>query len=210
MSATFSYLPPPSLACGNATGDVTAFGSLAFPRPGPRPHRTAPRDDGPVAKALRREAEVFIGRLALGPGLDVLDVASGTGFTAVAAARTGADVTAVDDSPCALRGVAARAKRSGVVLSLREGDVEGMPFFDRSFDVVVSMFGATFAAHPAKVVDELARVTRPGGIVALAGGPGAEHFDDALWDLATHVRSFPIAEGRALEAKYLEVVATRL
>ncbi len=208
MSATFSYLPPRFLACGHATGDVAAFGGLGLRRP-VHGHRAAPRDQSPVGEALRREAETFVARLALGPGLDVLDAASGGGWAAVAAARTGADVTALDDSPCALRGVAARARKSGVVLALREGRLEEMPFFDRSFDVVVSLFGATFAEHPAKVVDELARVVRPGGIVALAGAPEAGLFDDTLWDVAENVRTFPIAEGRALDAEYLEIVATR-
>jgi ubiquinone/menaquinone biosynthesis C-methylase UbiE len=50
----------------------------------------------------------------------------------------------------------------------REGDAEALPFADETFDTVVSMFGAMFAAHPDRAADELLRVTRSGGRIAMA------------------------------------------
>jgi SAM-dependent methyltransferase len=55
-----------------------------------------------------------------------------------------------------------------------EGDVEGLPFEDATFDSVVSLIAAMFAPRPELVAAELTRVCRPGGIVAMANwtGPG--------------------------------------
>ncbi len=121
-----------------------------------------------IAAGFRGDAEAFVSRQGLVPGLDVLDAACGTGNVAIPAARTGASVTGLDLVPELLAGAAAWAAREGVPVTLREGNVEEMPFEDRSFDVVLSMFGAMFAARPEKVAAELARVTRPGGRVVLA------------------------------------------
>jgi SAM-dependent methyltransferase len=49
-----------------------------------------------------------------------------------------------------------------------EGDAEALPYIDAEFDVVVTMFGAMFAPRPEVVAEELFRVTKPGGLVAMA------------------------------------------
>jgi SAM-dependent methyltransferase len=170
MSTPFSDLPHRSPDCGPAGGDVSAFG-LTPPRDPLTERSLRTWSAGAydrIAAGFRHEAEAFVVRQRLAPGLEVLDAACGTGNVAIPAARTGARVTGLDLVPGLLSGAAAWAARDGVSLALREGDVEEMPFEDRSFDVVFSMFGTMFAPRPGRVAAELARVTRPGGRVVLA------------------------------------------
>jgi ubiquinone/menaquinone biosynthesis C-methylase UbiE len=98
------------------------------------------------------------------PGERVLDVATGTGITAVAARQHGANVTGVDLTPELLAVARRKAIEEGFGdIDFREGDAEALPFADASFDVVLSTCGHMFAPDQAKVAAELARVTRPGG-----------------------------------------------
>ncbi|HXE87013.1 MAG TPA: class I SAM-dependent methyltransferase, partial [Hyphomicrobiaceae bacterium] len=83
-------------------------------------------------------------------------------------ARAGARVTGIDIAPALVVQLAARAAAEGLTLEAREGDAEALPFADDSFDTVVTMFGAMFAAHPQQAANELLRVTRPGGRIAMA------------------------------------------
>ncbi|MFY9270980.1 MAG: methyltransferase domain-containing protein, partial [Candidatus Manganitrophaceae bacterium] len=100
------------------------------------------------------------------PGERVLDLATGTGITAIAARERGADVTGVDLTPELLAVAREKAKDAGLRdIDFREGDAEALPFADASFDVVVSTCGHMFALDQPKVAAELARVTRPGGRV---------------------------------------------
>ena len=62
-------------------------------------------DFGVIAKQTEQPGKEFVSRLNIGPGMKVLDVACGTGNTALPAARLGADVTGVDIGPTAVRGV---------------------------------------------------------------------------------------------------------
>ena len=103
----------------------------------------------------------------IGPGMRVLDVASGTGNAAIPAARTGAEVTASDLTPELLEAGSARAEAEGVKLAWVEADAERLPFGDDDFDVVISTIGVMFAPHHQDAADELARVCRPGGTIAL-------------------------------------------
>ena len=100
-------------------------------------------------------------------GKTVLDVASGTGNAALPAARTGADVTASDLTPALLEAGRARAEAEGLELEWAEADAEHLPFGDESYDVVMSSIGVMFAPHHQEAADELVRVCRPGGTVAL-------------------------------------------
>ena len=61
-----------------------------------------------------------------------------------------------------------RARETGLTIQFTEGDAEKLPYSDGNFDVVVSVFGVMFAPRPERVVHELLRVTRPGGLIALA------------------------------------------
>ena len=103
----------------------------------------------------------------IGPGMRVLDVAAGTGNASVPAARTGAEVVASDLTPELFEAGRARAEAAGVELEWVEADAESLPFEDESFDVVMSSIGAMFAPRHQLVADELVRVCRPGGTLAL-------------------------------------------
>lgn len=125
-------------------------------------------DFGQVAKHIETGAEEFITRLALEPGLRVLDVGCGSGNLAIVAARAGAIVTGVDIATNLLEQARARAESEGLTIQFDEGDAENLPYADAAFDVVVSMFGAMFAPRPELVAAELVRVCRPGGRIAMA------------------------------------------
>jgi SAM-dependent methyltransferase len=101
------------------------------------------------------------------PGMDVLDVAAGTGNASIPAAQRGARVTASDLTPELFEAGRARAEAAGVELEWVEADAEDLPFEDGSFDVVMSSIGAMFAPHHQAVADELVRVLRPGGTLGL-------------------------------------------
>ncbi|HEX6022743.1 MAG TPA: methyltransferase domain-containing protein [Solirubrobacter sp.] len=103
----------------------------------------------------------------LGPGMRVLDVAAGTGNASLPAAQTGAEVIASDLTPELLEAGRQRADAAGISLEWVEADAEDLPFEDESFDVVMSAIGAMFAPHHQLVADELVRVCRPGGKIAL-------------------------------------------
>jgi SAM-dependent methyltransferase len=103
----------------------------------------------------------------IGPGMSVLDVASGTGNAAIPAAQTGANVTASDLTPRLLDDGKRRAEADGVQLDWVEADAEHLPFDDASFDVVMSCIGVMFAPFHAQAASEMARVCKPGGTIGL-------------------------------------------
>jgi SAM-dependent methyltransferase len=115
----------------------------------------------PVAERLADAAD-------LRAGSTVLDVASGSGNAALAAARLGCVVTGIDYVPALLARGRERAAAERLRIFLREGDAEAIPFADASFDAAVSVFGSMFAPDQRRAAAELARVTRPGGTIALA------------------------------------------
>jgi len=125
-------------------------------------------DFGQVAKFTMPSAEEFMAGLELKPGTRVLDAACGTGNLAVLAARRGCRVSGLDIAANLLTQARERAQQEGFAIDFTEGDVEAMPYEDASFDVVVSMYGVMFAPRPDRVVRELCRVTKPGGLIALA------------------------------------------
>jgi ubiquinone/menaquinone biosynthesis C-methylase UbiE len=97
----------------------------------------------------------------------VLDVAAGSGNAAIPAAEAGAIVTASDLTPEMFDAGRRIAAQRGVELEWVEADAEAMPFGDNSFDVVLSCVGVMFAPHHQAAADELVRVCRPGGTIAL-------------------------------------------
>jgi ubiquinone/menaquinone biosynthesis C-methylase UbiE len=125
-------------------------------------------DFGEIARYTTTEAEGFVDRLHLQPGMRLLDVACGTGNVSLPAVRAGATVTGVDIATNLLAAAKARAEADGVSVQFDEGDVEDLPYRDAEFDAVVSMFGAMFAPRPRQAAAEMARVCRPGGLIALA------------------------------------------
>jgi SAM-dependent methyltransferase len=131
-------------------------------------------DFGVVAKTISGAANEFIARLDLPPGpCRLLDIACGTGNLTIPAAKklsgtAGSTVTGVDIAPNLLVQARERAAAEDLTISFDEGDAEALPYPDASFDVVVTMFGAMFAPRPELVASELARVLKPGGVLAMA------------------------------------------
>jgi SAM-dependent methyltransferase len=125
-------------------------------------------DFGEIAGFISAEAEKFVARLNLKPDAKLLDVACGTGNSAIPAAKAGAQVTGVDIATNLLEQARKRAAAGQLDIRFEEGDAEELPCADRSFDVVVSMFGAMFAPRPERVAEEFLRVCRPGGMIAMA------------------------------------------
>ena len=101
-------------------------------------------------------------------GMSVLDVATGTGITAIAAARRGATVAALDFAPDLLETGRELAQQAGVDIAFQEGDAEKLPYPDAHFDAVVSTFGCMFVPRHDAVAYEMTRVLKPGGILAFA------------------------------------------
>jgi SAM-dependent methyltransferase len=105
--------------------------------------------------------------VGIGAGQRVLDIGAGTGNASLPAAAVGARVTASDLTPELLRTGRSRAEAQGLNLEWVEADAEQLPFEDASFDVVLSSIGAMFAPHHQATADEMVRVCRPGGTIAL-------------------------------------------
>src|SRR4051812_7779255 len=103
----------------------------------------------------------------IGAGMNVLDVAAGTGNASIPSAQRGASVTASDLTPELFEAGTRRAQAEGVELEWAEADAEHLPFDDAGFDVVMSSIGAMFAPHHQDTADELVRVCRPGGKIGL-------------------------------------------
>ena len=121
-----------------------------------------------IARVYEADAVTFIKRLAPTPGTRLLDVACGSGNLSIPAALAGASVTGLDIAPNLIETARSRAAAEGLEIRFDEGDAEQMPYPDASFDVVVTMFGAMFAPQPEIAADELLRVCRPGGRIAMA------------------------------------------
>ncbi len=110
---------------------------------------------------------VLVQACGVSAGQRVLDVAAGTGNTAIRAAEAGADVVASDLTPDNFEAGRREAKAHGVELEWMEADAENLPFGNSEFDVVTSSFGAMFAPNQRAVADELVRVCRPGGTIGM-------------------------------------------
>jgi SAM-dependent methyltransferase len=100
-------------------------------------------------------------------GQRVLDVAAGSGNASLPAARTGAQVVATDLTPELLETGRQRAEAEGLDITWGEADAEHLPYGDEEFDTVLSAIGVMFAPFHQPVADELVRVTKPGGTIAL-------------------------------------------
>jgi SAM-dependent methyltransferase len=122
-----------------------------------------------VAGTMRGSGDRLVHRLGITKGLKVLDLGCGDGTTALPAARLGADVLGVDIASNLVDAGNRRAKEEGLEnLTFQQGDASDLAeLHDRSFDLVVSIFGAMFAPKPFDVAQEMVRVTRPGGRIVM-------------------------------------------
>jgi SAM-dependent methyltransferase len=121
-----------------------------------------------ISRRIVAVGELLGERLGAGPGVEMLDVATGAGNVAIPAARRGAKVTGLDITPELLEVARARAREANVQVEFVEGDAEALPFADDSFDRVSSCMGVMFAPRHDQAARELLRVARPGGTIAVA------------------------------------------
>jgi len=120
-----------------------------------------------IAVQIHAAAEQLVQNVDLQAGWRVLDVATGSGNAAIAAARAGCLTTGVDYVPELLEAGRRRAAVEHLEIDFREGDAEELPFADATFDAVISIYGVMFAPDHRRAAAELLRVTRPGGRIAL-------------------------------------------
>jgi SAM-dependent methyltransferase len=125
-------------------------------------------DYGSIGTRLQIVGELLAEAVDLRAGERVLDVAAGNGNATLAAARRFARVTSTDYVPELLEQGAARARANGLEIDFQTADAEALPFEDGAFDVVLSTFGVMFTPDQVKAAQELIRVVRPGGRIALA------------------------------------------
>ena len=121
-----------------------------------------------AAERVREVGELLVERSGVEPGMEVLDVGTGTGNAALPAAKVGARVTGLDDAGELLAIARERGADEMIELDWVEGDAESLPFGDRAFDRVLSAFGHMFAPDHQAVARELRRVCRDDGSIALA------------------------------------------
>jgi ubiquinone/menaquinone biosynthesis C-methylase UbiE len=121
-----------------------------------------------VGATLQIVGEQLCEAADLRPGTSVLDVATGNGGTAIAAARRFCDVTGTDYVPGLLDRARERARAERFTIAFDEGDAEQLPYDDETFDALLSTFGVMFVADQERAAAELLRVCRPGGVIAMA------------------------------------------
>jgi ubiquinone/menaquinone biosynthesis C-methylase UbiE len=109
----------------------------------------------------------------VGPGVGMLDVASGPGYAAARAAERGASVVGVDIAEA----MTALASRLHPQVEFVQGDAEALPFTDESFDAVVGNFALLHLGRPEQAAAEFVRVLKAGGRLALT-----------VWDAPKHAR----------------------
>jgi ubiquinone/menaquinone biosynthesis C-methylase UbiE len=122
-----------------------------------------------IAATMRESGEALVDSLGITKGMRVLDLACGDGTTAVPEAQRGADVLGVDIAANLVAAGNQRAQGAHLPnLRFQEGDATNLrELADRSFDLVVSIFGAMFAPKPFDVAKEMVRVTKPGGRIVM-------------------------------------------
>lgn len=122
-----------------------------------------------IAASMRESGEALVEKFGVTKGLKMLDLGCGDGTTAIPAAKRGADVLGVDIASNLVAAGNRRAKELGLAnCRFQEGDASNLEgIADRSFDLVVTVFGAMFAPKPLDVAKEMVRVTQPGGRIIM-------------------------------------------
>jgi len=122
-----------------------------------------------IAESMRESGEALVGTLGIKEGLKILDLGCGDGTTAVPEAKLGANVLGVDIARNLVEAGNRRAREQGLTnLRFQEGDATNLAGLqDKTFDLVVSIFGAMFAPKPFDVAREMVRVTGPGGRIVM-------------------------------------------
>lgn len=144
-------------------------------------------DFAAVATTLPIVSELLCEAADLHAGERVLDVATGSGNTAIAAARRFCAVAGVDYVPALLDRARERASAEHLAIEFRDGDAEAIPYADASFDAVLSTFGSMFAPDQEQAARELLRVCRPGGRIGMANWTPAGFIGDMFRTTGGHV-----------------------
>lgn len=101
----------------------------------------------------------------------IIDVATGTGWTARRVAARGSQVTGVDIGADLIEAAKICAHAEQLKIEFQLGDAELLPFENKTFDAVISTFGVMFVSNPEAAAMELSRICKPGGRIALATWP---------------------------------------
>lgn len=144
-------------------------------------HSIRPHNEGPsavwssggaaydeVSRGILDAIEHAINRLEPTRRMRILDLATGTGWTARRLADRGYDVIGADFAPDMLAAARDMAGARQLGIPFVDGDAEALPFDDGAFDALISTFGVMFAQRPEDAAAEMARVLRPGGRLVLA------------------------------------------
>ena len=115
--------------------------------------------------------EPLLDAVNAGPGTRLLDIATGPGYVAAAAARRGANVTGVDFAPAMVE----HARQLHPGLDIREGDALQLPFAGATFDAAIISFGILHFDEPERALAEMRRILRPGGRGAFTVWMAPEH-----------------------------------
>jgi ubiquinone/menaquinone biosynthesis C-methylase UbiE len=121
-----------------------------------------------IGNTLPIVAEMLCEAVDIRAGQNVLDVATGHGSGALAAARRWCDVVGIDYVPTLLERGRERAVAERLSVTFMDSDCEDIPFPDATFDVVLSIFGVMFAPDQEQSAQELLRVCRSGGKIGMA------------------------------------------
>jgi demethylmenaquinone methyltransferase/2-methoxy-6-polyprenyl-1,4-benzoquinol methylase len=126
----------------------------------------------------------------------VLDVATGTAAVAIELARAapGRTVVGVDQSPEMLAAGRVRVESAGLAdrIELRDGGAESLPLADGEFDALTFTYLLRYVDDPLATMRELARVVRPGGVVAMLEFDVPHGMWRPLWELYVRV-GLPVA-----------------
>lgn len=142
-----------------------------------------------IATTLVPISELLCKTVNLQAGQRVLDVATGSGNTALAAARYGCDVIGIDFVSALLEQGQEQADTERLSVTFQEGDAEQIPFADASFDIVLSTFGVMFVPNQEQAARELLRVCRGGGKIGLANWTQDSYSGQLCWTIDRHVPS---------------------
>jgi demethylmenaquinone methyltransferase/2-methoxy-6-polyprenyl-1,4-benzoquinol methylase len=154
-----------------------------------------------------RWRQTLVDFIAPGPGMRILDVATGTGMVAFALAARGAEVVGLDQSESMLSGARARLEHTPEMadrLSFVQGEAEALPYADGEFDALSFTYLLRYVDDRAATMCELARVVKPGGRIAMVEfGVPSDPALRALWRI--HTRAGLPLIGRVVSKDWYEV-----
>lgn len=167
-------------------------------------NRIAPGYDRTNTPTQMRIASEGLRRAGLRSGMRFLDVAAGSGALSIPAARLGAHVVAIDQSPIMLDLLTTRASAEGLTVETQVMDGHALQLDDDNFDVAGSQFGVMLFPEMSKAVREMVRVTKPRGRVLLHAY-GNPHEIEFLGFLVAAVQSVrPDFDGPPMDPPPLE------